>query len=60
MRIPSWYCPHCKRFKKWYQITNVDAYDFGRCKHCGTDAIHTLDLFDEFMEWFAKKEKKCE
>ena len=53
MRLPAYYCPHCKRFKRFYQITNGD-YDFGNCKHCGTEAVCTdsviLDLIAENIE----------
>ena len=57
MRVPSYYCPNCKRFKKSWQVTNGE-YDFGNCKHCGTACTHTLTLFTKFMEEYGKVETK--
>ena len=50
MHIPPYYCPKCKRFKKWYQVTNVDAYDYGNCKHCGTECIETKTAFLHYLD----------
>ena len=48
MRLPAYYCPHCKRFKRWYQITNGDI-DYGNCKHCGTSAVVTECIIEELI-----------
>ncbi len=59
MRIPAFYCPNCKRFKKFYQVTNVDASDFGNCKHCGTECYDTKFLLEKlFNEYFSKIEEE--
>ena len=57
MRIPSNYCPNCKRFKKWYQVTNVDANDFGNCKHCGTKCIYTEKILKDYVEKIIRGDK---
>lgn len=49
MRLKPYYCPHCKRFKRSYQVTNVDAYDFGNCKHCGSACIATDDAIQRIV-----------
>lgn len=60
MRIPAFYCPNCKRFKKFYQVTNVDASDFGNCKHCGTECYDTKFLLEKLFNEYFSKEKKNE
>ena len=49
MRLPAYYCPHCERFKRWYQITNGE-YNFGNCKHCGTKAIDTKSAIETLID----------
>ncbi len=50
MRVPNYYCPNCKRFKRFYQVTNIDAADFGYCKHCGTRCVETEEVLQEYIE----------
>lgn len=50
MRIPMFYCPHCKRFKNLFQVTNVDAYDYGNCKHCGTECVETRLVLEALIK----------
>ena len=50
MKIPSHYCPHCKRFRKWYQVTNIDANDYGYCKYCGTGCYDTTIIVKILLE----------
>ena len=57
MRIPREYCPNCKRFKKWYQVTNVDGINHGYCKHCGTRCIDTEEMLEEYVEGIIKDRK---
>lgn len=49
MNIPAYYCPRCKRFKRWFQVTNVDAYDYGNCKHCGAKCIEVKSAILDFL-----------
>ena len=49
MRLPAYYCPHCKRFKRWYQVTNGDI-DYGNCKHCGTEVVDTRLVIESVIE----------
>ena len=58
MKIPSFYCPNCKRFKKWYQVTSVDGQDFGNCKHCGAECVDTSNYFKKFIEKCLNEEKE--
>ena len=50
MKIPSYYCPHCHRFRKWYQVTNVDAFDYENCKYCGTKCYPTRRIVQILLE----------
>ena len=49
MRIPMYYCPHCGRFKNFFQVTNVDACDYGNCKHCGTKCVGTRAVLESLI-----------
>lgn len=49
MNIPAYYCPRCRKFKRWFQVTNVDAYDYGNCKHCGTECIEVKSAILDFL-----------
>lgn len=49
MRVPSFYCPKCERFKKWFQVERaVLAYDNSEiyyCRHCGSHLVETEEFF---------------
>ena len=50
MRLPSYYCPNCKRFKHFWQVTNVDGWDYGNCKHCGTECVDVKDAILKLLQ----------
>ena len=50
MKIPSYYCPHCPRFRKWHQVTNVDALEYANCKYCGTRCCPTRQIIQILIE----------
>ena len=45
MKIPDYYCPRCKAFKKWRKVTLEDI-----CKDCGYPVIETYKLFHKFAK----------
>ena len=53
MKVPSYYCPHCDRFKKWRETT-YDGYGLA-CKHCGYRVKETEDVFREFIKEYIKR-----
>lgn len=60
MTVKPYYCPNCKRFKWSWQVTNVDAYDFGNCKHCGTNCIDTEAAIVAWIETAKIYTQECE
>lgn len=49
IRIPKYYCTHCKRFKKWYQKkTKTSGYMY--CKHCGESILYSGELLRRYLE----------
>lgn len=49
MRVPSFYCPKCERFKKWFQVERVVLAEVNAeiyyCRHCGSRLIETEEFF---------------
>ena len=41
MKLPKYYCTHCKRFKKWYQKKTDSVTGDMFCRHCGGDVLYT-------------------
>lgn len=56
MIIPKHYCPHCGRFKKWFQIKWEEMFCDYYCKHCGYRIIDVKD----FLETEIKKKYEIE
>lgn len=48
MRIPNYYCPHCKRFKRFFQVDRDDGYN--SCKHCGTPCNDVEEMLKDYVE----------
>lgn len=48
MRIPNYYCPHCERFKKWYQVDTSQGYDI--CKHCGRTVNYVKSMLEDYVQ----------
>lgn len=64
MKLPEYYCPHCRKFKKKKDITwimhlggyRTDRYTY-ICKHCDCEeVIKTEELFKEFIEEYTDEE----
>lgn len=50
MNIPSYYCVHCKRFKKWYQKETDPTTGYMYCKHCGKEVIFVGNMIEKMLE----------
>lgn len=50
MIIPGWYWPHCRKFKKWYQVESIDLSSLRFCKHCDTRVVVTEEMFKKFLD----------
>lgn len=55
MRIPSNYCPHCERFKKWYQVSDWTS---GYCNHCGTKCKNVEVMLKDYVQTKLGRETK--
>lgn len=49
MIIPKYYCPHCRKFKKWYQVQMRGlGMLYPNCRHCDTKVVYTEDILKDF------------
>lgn len=55
MRVPNFFCPHCERFKKWFQIETWEYTSKFYCKHCGSVLIDTEELFLDIVKQICAK-----
>lgn len=68
MKLPEYYCPHCRKFKKKKDITwimHLGGYGGKRytyiCKHCDSkEVIKTEELFKKFVEEYIESETESE
>ena len=57
MRVPSFYCPNCGRFKRQYQVER-NQYWIRICKHCGTAVYSTNTVFSKMIIDYIKQQEK--
>lgn len=50
IRIPKYYCTHCKRFKKWYQKETDPSSGYMYCRHCGEDILYTDEVVKRILK----------
>ena len=59
MRVPNYYCPHCGRFKKQFQVEWWEYSMSFSCRHCGNRIMETEELFLNIVkEICAKRGRK--
>ena len=57
MRIPNYYCPRCRRFRKWYQ--RIDSSDVRTyCRYCGEELIYVKDFLIQQVECMERSMKR--
>lgn len=60
MRVPKYYCPHCERFKKWYQVEAASTL-YGMqfyCKHCGEQCEDVAYVLRKYCDGLIRKREK--
>lgn len=55
MRVPSYYCPHCGRFKKLFQVEWCEYSLNFYCRHCGNRIMETEELFLDIVKQICAK-----
>lgn len=50
MRLPTYYCPHCKRFKRDNFLDRINGEYRTYCRGCLTDLIPTENLLLEIIK----------
>lgn len=50
MRLPAYYCPHCKRFKRNNFLDRINGEYRTYCRGCLTDLIATENILLEIIE----------
>lgn len=50
MKLPTYYCPHCKRFKRDIWIDRINGEFATFCRGCRTDLIRTDSILFEIVE----------
>lgn len=58
MIIPNYYCPHCGRFKKWFQVEWEEMFCAHYCKHCGYRLIDVRDFLEAEVRKMYEREGK--
>lgn len=56
MKLPKYYCPHCKRFKKDNFIDREHGEFVTYCRGCGTTLTLTETLLHNMIENFLENE----
>lgn len=60
MRLPTYYCPHCERFKRNNFIDRIDD-EFGTyCRGCLTELITTESILFEIVKERSKRKDEEE
>lgn len=54
MRLPKYYCPHCKRFKRDNFLDLINGEYGTYCRSCLTDLIATENILLEIIEEWIK------
>lgn len=52
MRLPAYYCPHCKRFKRNNFLDRINGEYRTYCRGCLTDLISTETELQNMLENF--------
>lgn len=45
IKIKNYYCPHCKRFRSYFQLS-----DFCDCKYCGNTCLNVARSLGSILE----------